>query len=68
MSGLQSAGILFLASRSPACLATSFLISWLWIGNTRDSVDYRQPGVRLAFALGGAAGTLLVLGLAGVSF
>ena len=61
MSALQSAGVVLLAQRSPWCVLTAFLISWLWIANTRDSVDYRHPGVRLAYALGGASGAGLVL-------
>ena len=61
MSSLQSAGVVLLAQRSPWCLLTAFLISWLWIANTRDSVDYRQPGVRLAYASGGMVGCALVL-------
>lgn len=61
MSSLQSAGVVLLAQRSPWCLVTAFLISWLWIANTRDTVDYRQPGVRLAYASGGMVGCGLVL-------
>ncbi len=64
ISGLQSAGVILLTHLSPYALVTSLLINWLWIGNTRDSVDYRLWPVRLAYAVGGACGAGLSLLLA----
>ena len=61
MSLLQSSGVVLLALRSPWCILTGIAISYLWIGNTRDSVDYRQRSVRIAYALGGGAGAGLVV-------
>ena len=64
MSCLQSSGVVLLANRSWWCILTGIAISYLWIGNTRDSVDYRQRSVRIAYALGGGSGAGLVLAVA----
>lgn len=61
MSLLQSAGIVLLARGSLLSIGTAFLISALWIGNARVSVDHRIRFSRLAYGAGGAAGAGLTL-------
>jgi hypothetical protein len=61
LSLLQSAGVVLIAHLHPAALATSFMINYLWIGATRQSVDYRQPWTRAAYGFGGMCGCLVTL-------
>jgi hypothetical protein len=48
-----------------AMTLTGFLISFLWVGNTRAAVRFDAPLSREAYAAGAAAGTLLGWWLAG---
>ena len=64
MSLLQSLGVVLLARHSWWSLVTAFLISYLWIANTRLSVDHRQRGTRLAYGLGGCLGAAVTLSIA----
>jgi hypothetical protein len=59
LSLLQSAGVVLIAQLHPASLVTAF--NYLWIGATRQSVDYRQPWTRTAYGLGGMCGCLVTL-------
>lgn len=66
MTSLQGGGIVLFADRSWFALLTAFWIGILWTRNVTDTVDYRHPFVRLAYALGAVAGAALVLTCAAV--
>ncbi len=61
ISVVQAGGVVLASKLSKWGLVTAFLISWLWIGNTRDSVDHRPSWSRFAYGLGGMAGYGIVL-------
>jgi hypothetical protein len=61
MSLLQSAGVVLLAQHSPWALATAFLISYQWAGNSRAIVVGRSRLEQVAYGLGGLAGAGVTL-------
>ncbi len=61
MSVLQASGVYFIAHGSLLAGVTGFLISFNWSSASRDANDHRVPYSRIAYALGGATGTLLAL-------
>ncbi len=61
MSTLQAAGVYFIAHGSLLAGVTGFLISFNWTSASRDANDHRVPYSRIAYASGGACGTLVAL-------
>jgi hypothetical protein len=63
MAILQAGGVYLIAHGSLWAGLTGFLISWNWASASQAVNGYRGRGVRLAYASGGALGTLTVLGV-----
>jgi hypothetical protein len=61
MAILQAGGVYLIAHGSLWAGLTGFLISWNWASASRAVNGYQGRGVRLAYASGGALGTLTVL-------
>lgn len=61
MAILQAGGVALIARGSWLAGLTGFLISYNWSSAARDVSDYRIPYARLAYGVGGAAGTMTVV-------
>ena len=58
---IQGAGVVAFAGRHWWAVITAGIIQLVWASNVRDVVDYRNPGVRIAFTMGGMFGAAVVL-------